>query len=58
MWKKSVTILDGGEVHNASCENNWVLDFIVDSLGDPNPITLFFKPIILKWTWNIPTLVD
>jgi hypothetical protein len=48
MWKKSVTILDGGEVHNASCENNWVLDFIVDSLGDPNPITLFFKPIILK----------
>jgi hypothetical protein len=30
------TFLEGGEVHDAICENNCVLDFIVEPLEDPN----------------------
>jgi hypothetical protein len=35
--EESVTFLEGGEVHNSNCENNCVLDFIVEPLEDPNP---------------------
>jgi hypothetical protein len=46
--EESVTILEGGEVHNASCENNCVLDFIVEPLEDPKPYYIFFNLINLK----------
>jgi hypothetical protein len=37
MWKKVGPFLEGDEVHDISCENNYVLDFIVEPLKDPNP---------------------
>jgi hypothetical protein len=36
--KKSGTFLEGGEIHDATCENNYVSKFIVKPLEDPNPI--------------------
>jgi hypothetical protein len=34
--QESGTFLEGGQVHNATCENNYVLDFIAETLEDPN----------------------
>ncbi len=36
MSQESGTFLEGGQVHNATCENNYVLDFIAETLEDPN----------------------
>jgi hypothetical protein len=42
--EESVTFLEGGEIHNSNCENNCVLDFIVEPLEDPNPYYIIFQP--------------
>jgi hypothetical protein len=34
--EKNGTFLEGDEVHNAICENNCVLDIIVEPLEDPD----------------------
>lgn len=36
-FEENWTLLEGGEVHDTSCEYDYVLDFIVKPLGDPNP---------------------
>jgi hypothetical protein len=38
------TLLEGGEVHDTSCENDNVLDFIVKPLEDPNPHYIIIQP--------------
>ncbi len=35
--KKSGTFLKGGEIHDATCENNYVSNFIAKPLEDPQP---------------------
>jgi hypothetical protein len=36
--KKNGTFLEGGEIHDATYENNYVSNFIAKPLEDPNPI--------------------
>ncbi len=35
--KESGAFLEDGEIHNTTCEYNYVLDLIVEPLEDPNP---------------------
>jgi hypothetical protein len=37
-------MLDCVEFHNAICENNCVLYFIVEALEDPNPHYIIIQP--------------
>ncbi len=41
--KESGALLEDGEIHNAICENNCVLDFIVEPLEDPNPYHIIIQ---------------
>jgi hypothetical protein len=36
--KKSGAFLEGGEIHDATCEYNYVSNFIAKPLEDPNPL--------------------
>jgi hypothetical protein len=41
--KESGALLEDGEIHNATCENNCVLDFFVELLEDPNPYHIIIQ---------------
>jgi hypothetical protein len=41
--EKNGTFLEGDEVHDASCENNCVFDFIAKPLEDPNPYYIIIQ---------------
>jgi len=41
--KESGALLEDGEIHNAIRENNYVLDFIVEPLEDPNPYYIIIQ---------------
>ncbi len=41
--KESGSLLEDGEIHNATCENNYVLDFIVEPLEDTNPYYIIIQ---------------
>jgi hypothetical protein len=41
--EESGTLLQGDEVRDISCENNYVLDFIAEPLKDPNPYYIIFQ---------------
>jgi hypothetical protein len=41
--KESGALLEDGEIHNATCENNYALDFIVEPLKDPNPYYIIIQ---------------
>ncbi len=49
-FEENWTFLEGGENHNISFENDYVLDFIVKPLDDP---TLLFNLNNLKWILKI-----
>jgi hypothetical protein len=42
--EESGTLLEGDEVHDISCENNFLLDFIAKPLKDPNPYYIIIQP--------------
>ncbi len=44
--EESGTLLEGDEVRDINCENNYVLDFIVEPLRDPGLLLHYYSTLI------------